>query len=85
MARHRPATERVNLYLTTRAADLLKQLAPSPNKRGHYVSTLIERAAQEGGLLPEVDLAPVDLRALQRQVQVLQEQVALLQGGLRPE
>jgi hypothetical protein len=69
MAKEKVATERVAMYLNTEAVDLLTRLAPSPKKRGQYVSELIRRAAVEAGLVePGGDAPPIDLAVLRHQL-----------------
>jgi hypothetical protein len=69
MAKERQTTERVAMYLNTEAVDLLTRLAPSPKKRGQYVSELIRRAAVEAGLVEPGAGAPnVDLSILRHQL-----------------
>lgn len=77
MARTKRAeTVAVGVRLTVEAADLLKQLAPSENRRGQYLSRLIMRAAQEAGLI-EAPSSPdvLDLAILQHQLRSLQQRV----------
>jgi hypothetical protein len=78
MARDKPDTERVAMYLTTEAIDLLTQLAPSPKKRGQYVSNLIKRAAQEAGLIaaPGPPSLADRIAALERELGALKSEVA---------
>lgn len=73
MTRLKAETERVNLYLTSEAAELLAQLAPSPNKRGQFVSDLIVAAAtsQNGALRREVFQTAAELNTLANQLMAL--------------
>src|SRR5262249_21957787 len=77
MARSQKApTRRVFLRLEEDAAELLDRLAPSENKRGQYVSTLLRQAARQNGLVAPSAPAQLDLVALQRQLDEISAQVA---------
>jgi hypothetical protein len=81
-------TERANLYLTRQALDLLAQLAPSPKKRGDYVSRLIVRAAQEAGLIetePEGNGEVAELRRQQAAINARIDALARQRGQQQGE
>lgn len=73
--------ERINLFITPEAAQLLMQLAPSENKRGEYVEGLIHRAAQEAGVgTAHAGTGDVlNLASLQLQLQAAQRQLQQVQ------
>lgn len=76
MARPKATTVRTFMRLDPDAVELLGRLAPSENKRGAYVSSLIRRAGQEAGLVEEAPPAgKLDLLVLQNQLRSLQARV----------
>ena len=78
MAKDKIATERANLYLTVEARELLARLAPSPKKRGEYLSGLIKRAAQEAGLVAVVPAS------LEERIAVLERELNRLKADISP-
>ena len=70
-------TQRVCVHLDEDAAELLKQLAPSPRKQGEYLSGLIREAATRPG-------APngSDLEALRLQVHGLVSEIHKINARL---
>lgn len=67
----------ISVRLTVQAAELLKQFAPSENKRGRYLSDVILRLAQEAGLIEARQEPTVEdaLAALKQQLAELEARV----------
>ena len=71
-------TQRIGLRIDTDAIELLSRLAPSPNKRGQYVSDLIRKAAREAG-------EPLNPADLDKEVERLAAELAAVQRRLRQQ
>lgn len=72
-------TKKIGVYLDVEAVDMLAHLAPSPKRRGQYLSDLIRDAARAAGMATTEDRTVTlerELARLGRELQALKRQQA---------